>query len=78
VGISKSGGTVDVLTGDGVLRIIEVQLQGEERCPATDVIKSFGHTLGLRTIELLSRIQQLEEEVKKLMESQKGNRKYAE
>jgi len=63
VAVSKSEGTVDVLTGDGVLRVIEVQYDGESRVPAASIIKSTKATLGLRVSDLLKRIEQLEAEV---------------
>ncbi|RAM50360.1 methionyl-tRNA formyltransferase [Mastigocladus laminosus UU774] len=66
IGKSKSEGYVDVLTGDGVLRILEVQWEGEERTSAANVIKSVKSTLGLSKSELLNRIQILEQEITKL------------
>jgi methionyl-tRNA formyltransferase len=56
-------GTVDVLTGDGVLRLYEVQLAGEQRMAAADVLCSTQATLGLRTIDLLRRIEALERQL---------------
>jgi methionyl-tRNA formyltransferase len=66
VGRSKSAGYVDVLTGDGILRIFEVQLAGEESTPAARVIRSVKSTLGLRSSDLLDRIQFLEHEILEL------------
>jgi methionyl-tRNA formyltransferase len=71
VGISKSEGYVDVLTGDGILRILEVQLAGEERTAAANVIKSVKSTLGLQISDLLNRIQILEEQITKFTEHAK-------
>jgi methionyl-tRNA formyltransferase len=71
VGRSKTEGFVDVLTGDGVLRIIEVQFAGEERTAAANIIKSVKSTLGLQTSELLNRIQNLEAQIIKLKENAK-------
>ncbi len=68
IGRSKTAGYVDVLTDDGVLRILEVQLEGEERTVAANAIKSVKSTLGLRMSDLLNRIQLLEEEITKLKE----------
>ncbi|WP_026733399.1 methionyl-tRNA formyltransferase [Fischerella sp. PCC 9605] len=71
VGRSKSAGYVDVLTGDGVLRILEVQLEGSEKTAAANVIKSTKSTLGLQMSELLNRIQILEQEIARLKENAK-------
>jgi methionyl-tRNA formyltransferase len=68
---SKAEGYVDVLTGDGVLRIFEVQLEGEEKASATTVIKSVKSTLGLSKSDLLKRIQTLEQHLTKLQENAK-------
>ncbi|MBD2437156.1 methionyl-tRNA formyltransferase [Nostoc sp. FACHB-110] len=68
---SKTEGFVDILTGDGVLRIYEVQLVGEARTDAAHIIKSIKTSLGLRTSELLNRIQTLEAEITKLKENAK-------
>lgn len=68
---SKTEGFVDVLTGDGVLRIFEVQFPGTERTAAANIIKSVKSTLGLRTSDLLNRIQILEEQITKLKENAK-------
>lgn len=62
IGRSKTEGYVDVLTGDGILRIFEVQFEGEEKTAAANVIKSVKSTLGLRMSDLLHRIQTLEQE----------------
>ncbi|GAB1538350.1 hypothetical protein NUACC21_10090 [Scytonema sp. NUACC21] len=68
IGRSKTEGYVDVLTGDGVLRIFEVQFEGEERTAAANIIKSVKSTLGLRASHLLGRIQTLEQEIIRLKE----------
>ncbi|MFN6572163.1 methionyl-tRNA formyltransferase [Dendronalium sp. ChiSLP03b] len=71
IGRSKTEGFVDVLTGDGVLRIFEVQFAGAERTAAANIIKSVKSTLGLRTSDLLNRIQILEEQISRLKENAK-------
>ncbi|MBW4666643.1 MAG: methionyl-tRNA formyltransferase [Cyanomargarita calcarea GSE-NOS-MK-12-04C] len=71
IGRSKTEGYVDVLTGDGVLRILEVQFAGEEKTTAANLIKSVKTTLGLQMSELLNRIQILEEIIIKLQENAK-------
>jgi methionyl-tRNA formyltransferase len=61
VGRSKAHGYVDVLTGDGVLRVHEV-IVGENGkvIPASTAITSTRQTLGLRSSDLLMRIEELE------------------
>jgi methionyl-tRNA formyltransferase len=68
---SKTEGFVDVLTGEGVLRIYEVQLAGEEKTAAANIIKSVKSSLGLQTSDLFNRIQSLEAEITKLKENAK-------
>ena len=60
VGCSAGLGWVDVLTGDGVLRLETVQVDGDVRRPAAEIITSVRATLGLRTIDLVERIRALE------------------
>ncbi|BAY94735.1 MULTISPECIES: methionyl-tRNA formyltransferase [unclassified Tolypothrix] len=68
---SKTDGFVDVLNGDGVLRIFTVQLTGEEKTAAANIIKSVKTTLGLQTSDLLNRIQLLEAQINQLQENAK-------
>jgi methionyl-tRNA formyltransferase len=56
---SKQDAFVDVLSGDGVLRIFEV-ITGETVTPASTIITSTRQTLGLRPADLLLRIEELE------------------
>lgn len=60
VGISKDEGWVDVLTGDGVLRMEEVQIEGGTIVAAADVITSVKLSLGLDLYQLWERVQELE------------------
>lgn len=60
VGRSRRDGHIDVLTGDGVLRIHEVAASDSGAGPASAFIGSTRQTLGLRTADLLSRIELLE------------------
>jgi methionyl-tRNA formyltransferase len=62
---SRQNGHVDVLTGDGVLRIFEVRA-GEVATPASALITSTKQTLGLRTADLLARIEVLESRLNRL------------
>lgn len=71
IGRSKTEGSVDVLTGNGVLRIFEVQLEENEKAAAADIIKSVKSTLGLQMSDLLNRIQTLEQEITRLKENAK-------
>jgi methionyl-tRNA formyltransferase len=66
VGRSKTEGYIDVLTGDGVLRIHQVQVEGKEKATAASVVKSVKSTLGLQKSDLLNRIQLLEQEIIRL------------
>ena len=60
VGRSAAEGWVDVLTGDGVLRLHTVQADGDGPARAAEVIRSVKQTLGLRAEDLLGRIAELE------------------
>jgi methionyl-tRNA formyltransferase len=62
---SRREGHVDVLTGDGVLRVHEVST-GESPQPASALIGSTSQTLGLRTADLLTRIELLESQLDRL------------
>jgi methionyl-tRNA formyltransferase len=66
VNVSSAEGTVDVLTGDGILRIYGVQFEGGERMAAAEVISSVRGHLGLHPLELLDRIEALERQIRKL------------
>lgn len=68
IGRSKTEGFIDVLTGDGVLRILEVQVEGQSKMAAANVVKSVKSTLGLQVSELLNRIRTLELDVIRLKE----------
>jgi methionyl-tRNA formyltransferase len=60
VGRSARDGWVDVLTGDGVLRLFEVQADGDAPRAPAGLIRSVATTLGLSTGDLLARIEALE------------------
>jgi methionyl-tRNA formyltransferase len=60
IGRSGREGYVDALTGDGILRIHEVRLGDSAVRRAADCITSTKQTLGLRTADLLARIEALE------------------
>jgi methionyl-tRNA formyltransferase len=57
VRVDRSGGSVDVLTGDGVLRVLKVSLDGDRVVPASDVVTSVSQTLVSR---LEARVTELE------------------
>jgi methionyl-tRNA formyltransferase len=58
---SRAAGWVDVLTGDGVLRLFEVTTSFGDRRSAASVIRSTRDTLGLSRVNLLRYVQELEE-----------------
>ena len=60
VGWSAAEGWADVLTGDGVLRLVTVQREGGARSAAAEVVCSVRGTLGLRPADLLARVRRLE------------------
>jgi methionyl-tRNA formyltransferase len=66
IGRSRQSGHVDVLTGDGVLRIHEVMTSDTVVTPASAIIGSTRQTLGLCTAELLARIEMLESRLNQL------------
>jgi methionyl-tRNA formyltransferase len=57
---NTAAGHVDVLTGDGVFRIFEVRFDDQAARPAAECITSTRQTLGLRTRDLLARLEALE------------------
>jgi methionyl-tRNA formyltransferase len=68
VRVSKPDGWVEVLTGDGVLRINEVQVGEAPWCPAAEVLHSVKQTLGLHWIDLLDRLRALESSIAELLQ----------
>jgi hypothetical protein len=63
VGRSKREGWVDVLTGDAVLRLIEVRPDRGSAGPAAEWIVSTRQTLGLSRKQLFDRLTLLEQRV---------------
>ena len=57
-----------MLTLDGVLRLFEVETQDGGVVPAASVIRSVRATCGLKTTDLLTRIEALEREIAALRE----------
>jgi len=68
VNVSRRDGYVDVLTGDGVLRLFDVELQGGAPVLPNQVIRTVKATLGLNASDLLARIETLERELAALRE----------
>jgi methionyl-tRNA formyltransferase len=66
--VERDAGWVDVLTGDGVLRLLEVQAEGCDRVQPATLVRSTKDTLGLTTAELLRRVVALETTVACLSE----------
>lgn len=58
--VDLNTGGIDVLTGDGILRIYEITEEIGVRTRAANLIRSTKDTLGLTSYELLHRIQELE------------------
>src|SRR5262245_13939767 len=71
VRISRADGWVDVLTGDGVLRLLDVQLESAAPAAPATLIKSVRTSLGLTTGELLARLAALEAQVADLNQTLK-------
>jgi methionyl-tRNA formyltransferase len=65
IGRSAREGYVDVLTGDGVLRIHEVRFGDSTTRVASECITSTKLTLGLRIADLLTRLEALELRIKR-------------
>ncbi|HYI93663.1 MAG TPA: formyltransferase family protein [Bryobacteraceae bacterium] len=61
-GIHRDG-AVDVLTGDGVLRIFEIRDVSGTTMPARQLVRSLKETLGLTKIELLRRLEDLSDKL---------------
>ena len=53
-------GEVDVLTGDGILRIMEVSTDGETARKPAELIRSVRTRLGINPVELINRLARLE------------------
>ena len=66
---SKADAYVDVLSGDGVLRIFEVTVEDGRAAPAPSIVTSTRQTLGLRPADLLLRIEELEQRLAKFHSS---------
>ena len=57
--VARDQGWVDVLSGDGVLRLHDVRLEDGTPARAADVVRSVRATLGLRTTDLLAELRHL-------------------
>jgi methionyl-tRNA formyltransferase len=77
IAISKSDGWIDVLTGDGVLRLLQVQLENGEPTVPASLVRSVRTTLGLNVGELLTRLRALEDQVAELSRTIKELTKHA-
>jgi methionyl-tRNA formyltransferase len=67
VSIDTSEGFVDVLTGDSVIRLLRVQLEGGPPMRASQVLRSVRDSLGVTATELVDRVRTLEEQVSHLL-----------
>jgi methionyl-tRNA formyltransferase len=63
IAVSRADGFVDVLTGDGVLRLLRVRPDGGTAVAASQAITSVRATLGLRVADVLARLAGLEREL---------------
>ena len=72
VRVEKIDGSVDVLTGDGVLKIYELEWHGEV-LPAAELITSVKARLGIDILQLEERIRELQLRVSELDQAQKGD-----
>ncbi|MGZ4633363.1 MAG: methionyl-tRNA formyltransferase, partial [Actinomycetes bacterium] len=63
VQVGRDAGWVDVLTGDGVLRLEELCEDGGTPVPAAAVVRSVKATLGLRVPDLVRRVHELERQL---------------
>jgi methionyl-tRNA formyltransferase len=70
VKVEKEDGFVDVLTGDGMLRIYEVEWQGK-LLPAAEVITSVKERLGIDIFQLQEQVRELQLCVSELVQTQK-------
>jgi methionyl-tRNA formyltransferase len=66
VAVSQTDGTIDVLTGDGVMRLQNVQLEGGAPVAPSTLVTTVRTTFGLSRNELLERVQRLETQVAEL------------
>jgi methionyl-tRNA formyltransferase len=60
VGVDRVAGTADVLTGDGVLRLRRVRIDGGEAMEAASAVSSVRMTLGLRTTDLVRELRRMQ------------------
>lgn len=70
VRVSRREGYCDVLTGDGVLRLLEVQLEGGPKTAAAEVVRSVKSSLGLSPVDLIAQIRDLEARLASLVSQQ--------
>jgi methionyl-tRNA formyltransferase len=66
VGRSAEEGWIEVLTGRGILRVHEVSRPEEPACRAADLVRSCRVGLGLKSMDLLRRIGELEARLARL------------
>lgn len=60
VAVDRAMGTIDVLAGDGVVRIERVRLDSGKPVAAAEAVSSVKATLGLRTVDLVERLRRLD------------------
>ncbi len=72
VEISQSEGYVDVLTGDGILRVFEIGSEDGSRVPAASIVQSVRKSFGITVNDLMERIRQLEGKLVRLEEASRN------
>jgi len=66
IGYSKKEGWSDLLTGDGILRVTQVQLGSGEKQNASNILNKVRRKVGLTFEDLLNKINTLETELEKI------------
>ena len=70
VNINRSSGSVEVLTGDGVIRLYSLRIDGNV-VPAAKIINSVRESLGIHLSDIMRRIQNLEDLLRSLSKDDK-------
>jgi methionyl-tRNA formyltransferase len=63
IAVNREAGSVDVLTGDGILRLVEVAWNGSPPKAAAEIVRSVRDALGIDVTELMARLDLIEQKV---------------